>query len=95
MKGAVQTSETLVNSFQSTRRYNPEDSHLQSRRREHLKSYGISSFSSVSAGTHRGTLSSVKDLKRMQLTDVNLESSNTQGAQMNKNNSKFLEIPNG
>jgi hypothetical protein len=26
---AVQTSETLVNSHQSTRRYNPEDSHLQ------------------------------------------------------------------
>jgi hypothetical protein len=24
---AVQTSETLVNSYQSTRRYNPEDSH--------------------------------------------------------------------
>jgi hypothetical protein len=26
---AVQTSETSVNSYQSTRRYNPEDSHLQ------------------------------------------------------------------
>jgi hypothetical protein len=26
---AVQTSETLVNSYQSTRRYNPEVSHLQ------------------------------------------------------------------
>jgi hypothetical protein len=25
---AVQTSETLVNWYQSTRRYNPEDSHL-------------------------------------------------------------------
>jgi hypothetical protein len=25
---AVQTSETSVNSYQSTRRYNPEDSHL-------------------------------------------------------------------
>jgi hypothetical protein len=28
MMEAVQTSETLVNSYQSTRRYNPEDSHL-------------------------------------------------------------------
>jgi hypothetical protein len=28
MMEAVQTSETLVNSNQSTRRYNPEDSHL-------------------------------------------------------------------
>jgi hypothetical protein len=27
---AVQTSETLVNSYQSTWRYIPEDSHLQS-----------------------------------------------------------------
>jgi hypothetical protein len=26
---AVQTSETLVNSYQSTRRYNTEDGHLQ------------------------------------------------------------------
>jgi hypothetical protein len=26
---AVQTSETVVNLHQSTRRYNPEDSHLQ------------------------------------------------------------------
>jgi hypothetical protein len=26
---AVTTSETLVISYQSTRRYNPEDSHLQ------------------------------------------------------------------
>jgi hypothetical protein len=29
MMEAVQTTETSVNSYQSTRRYNPEDSHLQ------------------------------------------------------------------
>jgi hypothetical protein len=29
MMEAVQTSETSVNSNQSTRRYNPEDGHLQ------------------------------------------------------------------
>jgi hypothetical protein len=34
---AVQTSEAVVNSHQSTRRYNPEDSHLHSHRRENLK----------------------------------------------------------
>jgi hypothetical protein len=28
MMEAVQTSETLVNSYQCTRRYNPEDSHF-------------------------------------------------------------------
>jgi hypothetical protein len=28
MMEAVRTSETLLNSYQSTRRYNPEDSHL-------------------------------------------------------------------
>jgi hypothetical protein len=39
----VQTYETLVNSYQSTRRYNPEDSHLHSRRRENLKSYPTAS----------------------------------------------------
>jgi hypothetical protein len=39
MMEAVQTSETLVNSYQSTQLYNPEDSHLHSHRRENLKSY--------------------------------------------------------
>jgi hypothetical protein len=35
---AVKTSETLVNLHQPTRRYNPEDSHLHTYRREDLKS---------------------------------------------------------
>jgi hypothetical protein len=33
------TSETSVNFYQTTRRYNPENSHLHTRRREYLKSY--------------------------------------------------------
>jgi hypothetical protein len=33
MMEAVQTSETSVISYQSTRRYNPEDSHLRTHRR--------------------------------------------------------------
>jgi hypothetical protein len=37
MMEAASTSETFVN-YQTTRRYNPEDSHLHSRRRENLKS---------------------------------------------------------
>jgi hypothetical protein len=41
MMEAVQTSETLVHSYQSTRRYNPEDSHLHTDRRENFKSYFI------------------------------------------------------
>jgi hypothetical protein len=39
MMKATQTSETLVNWYQSTRRYNPEDSHLRTHRSENLKSY--------------------------------------------------------
>jgi hypothetical protein len=39
MMEAVRTSETSVNSYQSTRRYNPEDGHLHSHRCENLKSY--------------------------------------------------------
>jgi hypothetical protein len=39
MMEAVQTSETVVNLYQSTRRYNPEDSHLHNHHRENLKSY--------------------------------------------------------
>jgi hypothetical protein len=37
MEGA-RTSETLVNFYQTTRRYNPEDGHLRTHRRENLKS---------------------------------------------------------
>jgi hypothetical protein len=39
MEAAASTSETLVNFYKTTRRYNPEDSHLRSHRRENLKSY--------------------------------------------------------
>jgi hypothetical protein len=39
MMEAARTSETLVNFYQTTRRYNPEDSHLHTRHRENLKSY--------------------------------------------------------
>jgi hypothetical protein len=39
MMEAARTSETLENFYQTTRRYNPEDSHLRTHRRENLKSY--------------------------------------------------------
>jgi hypothetical protein len=39
MMEAARTSETLVNFYQTTRRYTPEDSNLRSHRRENLKSY--------------------------------------------------------
>jgi hypothetical protein len=39
MMEAARTSKTLVNFYQTTRRYNPEDSHLRTLRRENLKSY--------------------------------------------------------
>jgi hypothetical protein len=35
---AARTSETLLNFYQTTQRYNPEDSHLRTHRRENLKS---------------------------------------------------------
>jgi hypothetical protein len=39
MMEAAKTSETLVNFYQTTRRYSPEDSHLRTHRRENLKYY--------------------------------------------------------
>jgi hypothetical protein len=39
MMEAARTSETLVNLYQTTRRYNPEDSYLHTHRRQNLKSY--------------------------------------------------------
>jgi hypothetical protein len=35
----ARTYETLVNFYQTTRCYNPEDSHLRTHRHENLKSY--------------------------------------------------------
>jgi hypothetical protein len=39
MMEAARTSETLVQLYQTTRCYNPEDSHLHTHRRENLKSH--------------------------------------------------------
>jgi hypothetical protein len=39
MMEAVQTSETMVNLYKSTRRYNRDKSHLHTHRRENLKSH--------------------------------------------------------
>jgi hypothetical protein len=39
MTEAAKTSETLVNFYQTTRRNNPEDSHLHTRRGDNLKSH--------------------------------------------------------
>jgi hypothetical protein len=36
MMEAARTSETLVNFYQTTQRYNPEDCHLRTHRRENL-----------------------------------------------------------
>jgi hypothetical protein len=44
MMEAARTSESLVNFYQSTRRYNPEDSHLRTHSRENLKSYFVFAF---------------------------------------------------
>jgi hypothetical protein len=41
---AASTSETSVNFYQTTRRNNPEDSHIHTRRRENLKSTSDLSF---------------------------------------------------
>jgi hypothetical protein len=39
MMEAESTSETSVNFYKTTRRNNPEDNHLHTRRRENLKSH--------------------------------------------------------
>jgi hypothetical protein len=39
MMKAASTSETSVNFYQITRRNNPEDSHLHTRRRDNFKSH--------------------------------------------------------
>jgi hypothetical protein len=41
MMEAASTSETSLNFYQTTRRYNPEDGHLHTRIRENLKSQNV------------------------------------------------------
>jgi hypothetical protein len=41
MMEAAQTSEISVNSYQATRRYNPEDGHLHTHSRENLRSHRV------------------------------------------------------
>jgi hypothetical protein len=45
---AARTSEMLVDFYQTTRRYNPEHSHLRTHRHENLKSYFQLFFASLS-----------------------------------------------
>jgi hypothetical protein len=47
MMEAERTSKTLLKFYQNTRRYNPEDSHLRTHRREGLKSYLVTLVSSI------------------------------------------------
>jgi hypothetical protein len=47
MMEAARTSETLVNFYQTTRHYNPEDSHLCIHHHENLKSYKINEANST------------------------------------------------
>jgi hypothetical protein len=44
---AAGTSKMLVNFYQITRRYNPENSHFHTRRRKNLKSYYCFNFTAV------------------------------------------------
>jgi hypothetical protein len=46
------TSETLVNFYQTTRRYNQEDSHIHTRRRENLKSFLVLWLVTIVSGEH-------------------------------------------
>jgi hypothetical protein len=48
---AARTSETLVNFYQTTRRYNSEDSHLRTHRRENLKSYLANLYGEANGGS--------------------------------------------
>jgi hypothetical protein len=58
MMEAARTSETLVNFYQTTLRYKPEDSHLRTHRRQNLKSYKVTAeFQHTSALYERSVLS--------------------------------------
>jgi hypothetical protein len=60
MMKAASTSETLVNFYQTTWRYNPEDSHLHIRRRENLKSHCTISVTRIGVEKRQVTDMSVR-----------------------------------
>jgi hypothetical protein len=47
MMEAASTSETSVNFYQTTRRNNPEESHVRTGRRENLKSHLVKDMTAV------------------------------------------------
>jgi hypothetical protein len=47
----LDTGRWLLNFYQTTRRYNPEDGHLRTNRRENLKSYLLDTASEVARGS--------------------------------------------
>jgi hypothetical protein len=58
MTEAAKSSKTLVNFYQTKRRYNSEDSHLCTNRRENLKSYILVLSSHLRLGLPSGLLPS-------------------------------------
>jgi hypothetical protein len=72
MMEAARTSETSLNFYQTTRRYNPEDSHLHTRRRENLKSNGNEPYSIAKGGEFLEQLSEYQLLKRTLFNGVSL-----------------------
>jgi hypothetical protein len=67
MMEAASTSKTLVNSYQTTRCYNPEGSHLRTRRCENLKSYKEEEVLQI------GLFEILRCLYLVQLADENIE----------------------
>jgi hypothetical protein len=63
MMEAARTSETLVNFYQTTRCYNPEDSNLHTHRRENFKSYLVILKVLELKGTVRGKETQVLETK--------------------------------
>jgi hypothetical protein len=53
MMEAGSTSQTSVNFYQATRRNNPENSHLHTRRPENLRSHLVKTFPVIRRGTQR------------------------------------------
>jgi hypothetical protein len=68
---AARTSETLVNFYQTTRRYSPEDSHLRTHRLENLKSYLVFSLT-----THIFSLGAFQKLTTNFFAHVQTDSQN-------------------
>jgi hypothetical protein len=84
---AARTSETLVNFYQATRLYNPEDSRLRTHRRENLKSYLVTTIDYKNTNYNNNN-SRIKNINKRSNNCTNKNNNRDKNNSRNNDNNK-------